>query len=708
MLAVPKDIQLKSLFRRSACALAVISLGACVTESAPVEGAISDIVELVAPQTAEVSVSLTGAQLEFADDLSARMLLDGMAQPSFAPAFSIQTEQGGTIDSFEIVSSDEARSETPFGPATATTISATSAEGVSASLVISVPDAYPATALVTATYTNTTDELFGLQSWRNNAFSLSSEDGFWAFMGSSHEHRPDWAQELGDDFYSDNFMGMNASDYGGGTPVADIWSRDGGLAVGHVDLTPRLTSLPVSASGDYASVAVTEEAFEALEPGASFTTPTSFVTVHTGDFFAPLTTYRKMMSDQGLSAPDFPDTSYEAIWCAWGYERNFEMDDILATLPKAKELGLEWAVLDDGWQTAEGDWYLSPEKYPNGDADMIAFVDEIKEAGLKPKLWVAPLATDPGTDLMHDQTDMLLLNEWGQPQLVTWWNSFYLCPAYEPTVENGKALVRKIMGEWGYRGLKLDGQHLNGVAPCYNPAHNHERPEESIEGLQDYWRELYETAMEIDPQAVIELCPCGTSYAFHNMPYFNQAVSSDPTPAGTPGASIQVRQKGKTIKALMGPQAAYAGDHVELSDNGDDFASTVGIGAVVSTKFTWPNDTGLDNGTTLTPEREAEWSKWISVYLDKMLSTGTYRGELYDIGFDAPETHAVEKDGMLHYSFYAETFDGTVELRGLAPGRYRIVDYVNNVELGEIDAADPTLAVSFEHALLIEAKALSN
>ena len=47
------------------------------------------------------------------------------------------------------------------------------------------------------------------------------------------------------------------------------------------------------------------------------------------------------------------------------------------------------------------------------------------------------------------------------------------------------------------------------------------------------------------------------------MPYMNQAVASDPK------SSWQVRHKGKTIKALMGPSAAYAGDHVELSDDGE-------------------------------------------------------------------------------------------------------------------------------------------
>jgi len=27
--------------------------------------------------------------------------------------------------------------------------------------------------------------------------------------------------------------------------------------------------------------------------------------------------------------------------------------------------------------------------------------------------------------------------------------------------------------DWGFDGLKLDGQHMNGVPVCYNPAHHH-------------------------------------------------------------------------------------------------------------------------------------------------------------------------------------------------------------------------------------------
>ena len=81
-------------------------------------------------------------------------------------------------------------------------------------------------------------------------------------------------------------------------------------------------------------------------------------------------------------------------------------------------------MLDDGWQTAVGDWYLDRRKFPRGDADMIALVEAIKDAGIKPKLWIAPLAAHPDSDLLRDHPDLLLLDKDGATQDVTWWDSF--------------------------------------------------------------------------------------------------------------------------------------------------------------------------------------------------------------------------------------------------------------------------------------------
>ena len=581
-----------------------------------------------------------------------------------------------------------------------------SSAGIEKTVLFTFYRAHPGLATLVTHYRNTGSAALDVTGWRNAAHVLPVRTGgTWTYAGATYENRRDWVQAVARGFNQRNFMGMNASDYGGGTPVADIWRRDVGLAVGHVETTPRLVSLPVTAVSTGTRIAIESATATSLAPGQTWSTPECFISVHRGDHFATLDRYRQVMAESGVAAPAFPSTAYEPIWCAWGYERNFTTAQIVATLPKAKSLGLDWAVLDDGWQTSEGDWHVDRTKFPRGEADMTAFAKAVTEAGMKPRLWLSPLAVDPGTDLLHDHSDMLLLDKDGAVQNVSWWNAFTLCPAYPPTVAYYRKLVAKIVGDWGYKGLKLDGQHLNGVAPCYNPAHNHVRPEESVEKLQDFWKALYDTAMAIDPATVVEICPCGTAFAFHNIPFMNQ------TPASDPESSWQVRLKGKTMKALMGPSAPFSGDHGELSDHGDDFASTYGIGGILSTKFTWPADTTRPSGDVLppggyllTPAKETVWRKWIALYRDRMLPTGRYLGGLYDIGFDRPEAHVVAKDGALHYAFYANRWTGPVELRGLGSGEYHLTDGFTGWSLGTATAHGNRIAVSFERFLLIEAR----
>ena len=631
--------------------------------------------------------------------ISLRTKSASMALTDFAPSETLTLADGKIIERFSFQDKAQKPVKDAHGKGRAFTIRGVSAEGVEKTVQITLYDNYHGFAATRVTYRNTKSTSIDIASWTSHAHLLkASGAGFWSFSGSSHDDRRDWVQPVKAGFDQPNFMGMNASDYGSGTPVVDVWRPDAGLAVGHIETTPKLISLPLIATPTGAGVAIRYDHATSLAGGASLATLDTFVSVHTRDYFSTLDTYRKVMADRGLAAPKPPASSYEAVWCAWGYQRNFTVEEIEGTLAKAKDVGLKWAVLDDGWQTSEGDWHLDTKKFPRKDADMIAFVQSIKKAGLRPRLWLAPLATDPGTDLLHDHTDMLLLNQDGAVQNVTWWNAFYLCPAYQPTKDYHKAMIKKIIGEWGYEGLKLDGQHMNGVAPCYNPAHNHARPEESVEQLQDFWKLIYDTAREANPEAVVEFCPCGTSYAFHNLPYTNHVPASDPL------TSWQVRLKGKSLKALMGGDAAYAGDHVELSDGGNDFASTVGIGGIVSTKFAWPGP-GHEKGQNyqLTPEREVVWRKWIGLYNDKQLAAGQYRGELYDIGFDKPEAHAVEKNGKLYYAFYADTWNGEVELRGLSKKRYKLTDYYNDKALGEVTPAANRIPASFERFLLIEA-----
>ncbi len=635
--------------------------------------------------------------LEFDAQLHTRITSMGEVISPASASEVLVLEDGSLVSDFDFVSVE--RQDQEF------VIVGLSKTGVEKQVILTSSVRQPGFVFLRVVYRNVSDKPISVAGWRNAYHHLQNEgDGFWSFSGASHEDRRDWLQPVNSGFNQRNYMGMNASDYGGGVPVVDVWHRNVGLAVGHVEPVPRLVSLPLTADDSGAFVSVESQTALELDVGQRIQTWDCFICVHEGDYFRVLDGYRAAMKERGVSAVDAPEASYEPIWCAWGYERNFVPEQILGTLPKVKELGFSCAVLDDGWQTAEGDWQVNAAKFSNSDEDFKAFAAKIKASGLSPRLWIAPLAVDPGADLLHDHVDMLLLDPNGAVHDVTFWNSFTLCPAYQPTVDYFSDLMAKVIGEWGFEGVKLDGQHLNGVAPCYNPAHKHSRPEESCEKLQHFWKTLYDRIMSINPKAVVEICPCGTSFAFHNIGAMNQ------TPASDPLSSWQVRQKGKTFKALMGRSAPYSGDHVELSDGGNDFASTVGVGGVISTKFTWPSDTNHPStgplppgGYVLTSEKEALWRKWLTIYQQWMLPKGRYLGELYDIGFDKPETHVIEKDGRLHFAFYADTWDGEVKLRGLEGFVYEVQDVQTGERLGEVSAKNNRLNVRFKRSLLIVA-----
>ncbi|HUK48561.1 MAG TPA: hypothetical protein VLW06_13250, partial [Terriglobales bacterium] len=86
---------------------------------------------------------------------------------------------------------------------------------------------------------------------------------------------------------------------------------------------------------------------------------------------------------------------------------------------------------------------------------------------------------------------------------------------------------------------------------------------------------------------------------------------------------------------------------------------------------------------------------------------GEFR-DLYTYGYDSPEAYAIDKDGKTYYAFFAPdngSFKGEVELRGLKPGSYHVVDYVDGKDLGKVQAeanSVPKLKAEFKEHLLLE------
>ena len=592
-------------------------------------------------------------------------------------------------------------------------------------LHVEVYDDFPNILLSSVAYTNTGNSGYHLDLVVEQQHSFNSHIvkehpyDMWSYQGSSYEWGKDDVVKLRSGFSQPNLMGgMVKGGYGGGIPVVAFWTASVGEAIGHVETLPLSLSLPVKVRRDgRVSTAVNIPADTTLKPGESYATPRSFVAIYSGDFYEPLRLWSSVLQKEGWEIPKPSKEAYNVSWCGWGYEFNVTPAQMLGTVPKLKEFGIKWATLDDRWFDTYGDWNPRPDTFP-GDS-IKKMTDDFHQQGELLQLWWLPLAAEDGqgkgeshnyvvSKVAREHPDWFILDKNGKRARMTR-NLATLCPAVPEVQAYYRQLTEKFIRDWGFDGSKLD--NIYSVPMCYNPAHHHKSPQDSVNAVADVYKVIFQTTRSIKPESVTQSCPCGTPPSLAWLPYMDQAVTADPVGA------VQVRRRIKMYKALLGPEAAVYGDHVELSEmtrvgnewseHGSDFASTIGAGGVVGTKFVWPDPGPKYKAVLLTAEKEAHWKKWIGIYNEKMLSKGIFRN-LYVDGYDLPEGYAIEKDGKMYYAFFAPSaagWRGEVELRGLKPGSYHVIDYANGKDLGTVEAtADnaPRLRTDFKDHLLLE------
>jgi len=600
--------------------------------------------------------------------------------------------------------------------------------GIERMLVVETYDDFPNIALVSSTYKNvgTTDfkvDQVWMQQHRFNAQQADPKAlpyDMWSFQGSSYDWGKDDVQKLTRVSAQPNAMGEAVKGgYGGGIPVVAFWTASVGEAIGHIETLPWTLSIPVKVQADgrvTTSVAIPVKG--ALKPGESYSSPRSFVAVYSGDFYEPLRIWSSVLQREGWEIPKPSNEAYNVSWCGWGYEFNVTPAQMLGTVPKLKELGIKWATLDDRWFDTYGDWNPRADTFP-GDS-IKKMVDDFHKQGMLAQLWWLPLSVEDGqgkyeshkyaiSKVVQEHPDWLILDKDGKHARMTR-NLAVLDPSLPEVQAYYKQLTEKFIRDWGFDGSKLD--NIYSVPACYNPAHHHKSPQESVNAMGEVYKTIFQTTRAIKPESVTQACPCGTPPSLAWLPFIDQAVTADPVGA------VQVRRRIKMYKALLGPESAVYGDHVELSamtpigkdnwsEHGDDFASTLGVGGVPGTKFVWPDPGAKFRPVALTAEKEAHWKKWIGLYNEKMLSKGEFR-DLYVYGYDVPEAYAIQKDGKMYYAFFAgekAPFSGEVELRGLKPGNYRVVDYADGKDLGAVQSEagkSPRLKAEFKDHLLLE------
>ena len=97
-------------------------------------------------------------------------------------------------------------------------------------------------------------------------------------------------------------------------------------------------------------------------------------------------------------------------WEALGF--NLSEEALTRLAEDAASLGIERFVLDDGWfggrrddRTSLGDWFVSPQVFPNGLAPLI---ERVHQLGMDFGLWVEPEMVSPDSDLYRQHPDWCL------------------------------------------------------------------------------------------------------------------------------------------------------------------------------------------------------------------------------------------------------------------------------------------------------------
>lgn len=166
----------------------------------------------------------------------------------------------------------------------------------------------------------------------------------------------------------------------------------------------------------------------------------------------------------GLPPPRLPTLSG---WTSWySHYQNISEDILIRDLEGLERLGVPLDVfqIDDGYQSAVGDWRDLRPVFPRG---MAYLAQRIHQAGFRAGLWLAPLAVQTSSRIAAKHPEWLVRERDGRPLLAGGnWGGFWALDILHPAVqEHLRALFHTALDEWGYELLKLDFLYAGSLVP---------------------------------------------------------------------------------------------------------------------------------------------------------------------------------------------------------------------------------------------------
>ena len=229
--------------------------------------------------------------------------------------------------------------------------------------------------------------------------------------------------------------------------------------------------------------------------------------------------FDKWFSLMGIKALTAPNITGYTSW--YRHYQDINEEKLSADLEALN--GGDIFQIDDGWQTAVGDWLsVDKQKFPEGTKDI---ADRIREKGYIPGISMAPFVSEKDSVMFAEHPDWLLKDENGQPVKAgsNWSGQYALDTENEEFREHLRLVFDTAVNEWGYGLLKLDFLY----AACILPRKNKTRGQLMAEAME-FLREISGDAMILGcgvPLASafgrVEYCRIGTdvSLDWDDKPY---------------------------------------------------------------------------------------------------------------------------------------------------------------------------------------------
>ncbi|MBR9999650.1 MAG: alpha-galactosidase [Cyclobacteriaceae bacterium] len=121
-----------------------------------------------------------------------------------------------------------------------------------------------------------------------------------------------------------------------------------------------------------------------------------------------------------------------------------------------EETGVEYLIIDDGWQDHNGDWNVNKDKFPKG---LKPVTDYIRKKGMKPGLWISLTIAEKESRAFQKYREYAVTDASGTPANLHGWSNnleILTMKIASPWYDHIKNKMRNLVMDYGIRYFKID------------------------------------------------------------------------------------------------------------------------------------------------------------------------------------------------------------------------------------------------------------